>query len=202
MKSLLTFFLVTFFLLTFLWAAGLGFYTIKILSAAPAMSSKKTDAIIVLTGGNFRIETGMRLWSDHLAHDLFITGVYKNVSRRSILDEWRDKIDLPHCCLTLGHRATTTEGNALEAKEWIQNNHIRSARLVTSKYHMPRALFEFHALLPDITLIPHPVEIQDYEPEHRQFWRLTILEYHKVLARTFERLSGYRYNRQDLESSP
>lgn len=199
MKSLFTFLLVTFLVLAFMWAAGLGFYTIKIISAKPAMSAKKTDAIIVLTGGNFRIETGMQLWSDNLAQDLFITGVYKDVSRRAILAEWREKMNLPHCCLSLGYKATTTEGNALEAKEWIESNHVRSARLVTSKYHMPRALFEFRALMPDLTIIPHPVEIEDYEPEHRLFWKLTIMEYHKVLARQFERLSGYRYHRQDLE---
>lgn len=70
MKSLFTFLLVTFLVLAFMWAAGLGFYTIKIISAKPAMSAKKTDAIIVLTGGNFRIETGMQLWSDNLAQDL------------------------------------------------------------------------------------------------------------------------------------
>lgn len=200
MKSILTALSVLFLLLAFLWAAGLGFYTVKIISAQPSMSTKKTDAIIVLTGGNFRIETGMQLWSDHLAQDLFITGVYKDVTRRGILAEWREKMDLPHCCLTLGYRATTTEGNALEAKEWVKNHHVRSVRLVTSKYHMPRALFEFRSLMPDLTLIPHPVEIEDYEPGHPLFWKLTIMEYHKVLARQFERLSGYRYNRQDLES--
>jgi len=202
MKSILTTLVLLLTLLSFMWAAGLGMYTIKVISAEPAMSTKKTDAIIVLTGGNFRIETGMRLWSANLAQDLFITGVYKDVTRRAILDEWNDKIDLPYCCLTLGYRATTTEGNAMETKEWVEENHVRSARLVTSKYHMPRALFEFRTLMPDLTIIPHPVEILDYEPEHRMFWKLTMLEYHKVLARQFERLSGYRYNRQDLESSP
>lgn len=201
MTSFRTFFLIPSLLIAFLWAAGLGFYTVKIISAKPSMGSKKTDAIIVLTGGNFRIETGMRLWSDNLAQDLFITGVNKDVSRRSILDEWSEKIDLPHCCLSLGYKATSTEGNAMEAKEWIENNYVRSARLVTSKYHMPRALFEFRNLMPDLTIIPHPVEIKDYEPEHRLFWKLAIIEYHKILARQFERLSGYRYNRQDLEGS-
>ncbi|MAE51419.1 MAG: hypothetical protein CMH27_06390 [Micavibrio sp.] len=188
-------FSVCVFVLAFIWLAGLTFYTVKIIAAKPVQSTKKTEAIIVLTGGNYRIETGMQLWSQNLAQELFITGVYKNVTRRDILEEWQGKMRLPHCCLTLGYKAQTTEENAREVKDWVDDNYIRSARLVTSKYHMPRALFEFHILMPDLDIIPHPVEIEDYPLNHPVFWRLALLEYHKMLVRQFEHISGLRFSR-------
>lgn len=175
----------------FLWLAGLFMFAVRIDAARPALPHQKTDAIIVLTGGNFRIETGMQLWSRDMAQELFITGVYKDVTQQEILSEWQGKMDLPACCMTLGYEATTTEGNAEETRKWVDAHNITSARLVTSTYHMPRALLEFRLAMPDLVLYAHPVEIKDYKPQQKMFWYLAFLEYHKFLWRYGEWLTGY-----------
>ncbi len=51
-----------------------------------------------------------------------------------------------------------TAGNARETREWAQSRNItRSLIVVTSNYHMPRALVELSAALPDMALYPFPV---------------------------------------------
>jgi uncharacterized SAM-binding protein YcdF (DUF218 family) len=63
---------------------------------------------------------------------------------------------------------------------------LRSLRLVTAAYHMPRSLLEFHRVLPGTEIVPHPVF-----PEHvkqRSWWRwpgsasLFASEYSKYLV--------------------
>lgn len=191
MKSLFKSIFLILAISAFLWGAGLTAFTISVYSIKPLKPSMPTDAIIVLTGGNYRVETGLTLWKENLAEQLFVTGVYKSVTRSDLLAERKDASAMPLCCFTLGYEATTTKGNAKEAKVWIEENDIKSIRLVTSTYHMQRALMEFNDQLDDdIAIYPHPVEIPDYTPESRMFWYLALLEYHKILWRRTEQLLG------------
>ena len=45
-----------------------------------------------------------------------------------------------------------TNGNAIEAKQWIEQNGIKTITLVTANYHMPRSLLEFKKALPNTYL--------------------------------------------------
>ena len=85
--------------------------------------------------------------------------------------------------MCLGHKALTTYGNANETQEWITANKVKSIRLVTSGYHMGRALLEFKRVMPDLKIIPHPVEETDYGVLNWKFWELAFSEYHKILFR-------------------
>lgn len=167
-----------------LWIGGYGIFLYQINVQKPQMPKAKTDAIVVLTGGNYRILTGLELWDQGLAPELFITGVDKNVGRQQILNHWnKDNERLPFCCLTLGYEATNTVENALETKEWIELNYISSIRLVTSKYHMPRSYLELHSQIPDIEIIRHPVQYTDHKVDEYRYWEETFLEYHKIIVR-------------------
>lgn len=174
----------------FLWMAGFIAFLVNISAIKPANLTQKTDAIVVLTGGNYRIYTGLDLWRQNFAPELFITGVHPDVSRRDIIGTWEEKKRLPLCCLTLGHEATTTRENATETKEWVSNNYVRSARLVTSTYHIPRAVLEFRSAMPDLEIIPHPVQKSDYLMDEARFWVMAFVEYNKSLARRLEIISG------------
>ncbi|WP_270938745.1 ElyC/SanA/YdcF family protein, partial [Falsiroseomonas oryzae] len=59
--------------------------------------------------------------------------------------------------VTLGHAAATTIGNAAETAAWARANGLRSLRVVTAGYHMPRALLEFGRAMPAVELVAHPV---------------------------------------------
>jgi uncharacterized SAM-binding protein YcdF (DUF218 family) len=116
-----------------------------------------TDAIVALTGGSLRLTAGFHLLAEHRAPLLFISGVNPEVDLTALpAGAGIDKQALG-CCVTLGHAAGDTIGNAEETAEWARAHQVRSIRLVTASYHMPRSLLEFQRAMPDITIVPHPV---------------------------------------------
>ncbi len=167
-----------------LWIGGYSAFLSNMQAVTPQTPNIKTDAIIVLTGGNYRITTGLNLFAKGLAPKLLITGVHKSVTEKDIRAMWKEDTKLPKCCITLGHEATTTYENALEAKKWIKENNIKSARLVTSIYHIKRATLEFKNKLKDTEIIIHPVEKHDYDMKDFIFWKITFDEYNKTLYRS------------------
>ena len=46
---------------------------------------------------------------------------------------------------------------------------------------MPRALLEFNHQIPDVKLIPFPVQPENFDPKQDVFWRTDFVEYHKML---------------------
>jgi uncharacterized SAM-binding protein YcdF (DUF218 family) len=78
--------------------------------------------------------------------------------------------DLFACCIDLGYSAANTMGNAAETRRWLRQKQIgKSLIVVTSNYHMPRALAELGGALPDVALIPYPV-VSD-RVKHADWWR-------------------------------
>lgn len=163
------------------WLLGFGAFAVDAASARPDDLAGRTDAVVVLTGGANRIEEGLRLFATGSAPHLFISGVHESVDVDSIKAMWKGSIDLPDCCLTLGHSASNTMDNASETRRWLEENEIKSIRLVTSNYHMRRSLLEFSEAMPDIEIIRHPVLPERLETWSAPFWSLAFREYHKTL---------------------
>jgi uncharacterized SAM-binding protein YcdF (DUF218 family) len=90
------------------------------------------------------------------------------------------------CCVDLDRSAVSTRGNAAESRRWVYERGFRSLIVVTSNYHMPRALVEFSHAMPDITLIPFAVVGDKWREE--PWWtspstlRLLFSEYVKYVA--------------------
>lgn len=180
----------------FLWLAGAFSYFVSMQKKPTLYPDLQTDAIVVLTGGDGRIQKGLDLWSQLKAPELYITGVNKNNSRKAVLNSWKGEQRLPLCCLTLDFEATTTRENAQQTKRWIEQNYITSIRLVTSHYHMRRAVMEFEDLIPDITIIKHNVFSKKFTPQTSYFWWLFMKEYNKSLIRKFEMVTGHEFARK------
>jgi uncharacterized SAM-binding protein YcdF (DUF218 family) len=91
------------------------------------------------------------------------------------------------CCIDLGRAALNTAGNADETRRWVEANAIRTSLIiVTSNYHMPRALVELRSALPQLDLIPYPVvsdrlRNSDWRSD-THVARLLAIEYVKFLA--------------------
>lgn len=170
------------FSLAGLWI--IGFFVF--LSAIPTHVVDKntpTDAIVVLTGDNNRIDTGLSLLKRSLASKLLISGVSEKYAGPTIRRVKRTGLDTQDA-VTLGYQADTTMGNALETAEWVSLQNFKSLRLVTSHYHMPRSLLEFKRHLPDTKIIPHPVApkgARNWWQSPRGF-RLVFLEYNKSIV--------------------
>jgi len=180
-KSIVFTLVCTFFLLLLIWGSGLGWFYLTT-QEKQADNSTQTDSIIVPTGGVNRINEGLALLSEGYAEKILISGVNEKVSLEQIIQMWGGKIDDPDCCVFIGHMAKNTAQNAEEARQWVTQKYIRSARLVTSNYHMPRAALEFHHAMPDIEIIEHAVMAEDKEYKNRGgFWRVIVGEYNKTI---------------------
>jgi uncharacterized SAM-binding protein YcdF (DUF218 family) len=163
------------------WVAGFVWFAARPVSEH---QSAPTDAIVVLTGGRQRLQTGMDLLRDGKGQELFVSGVNQQVDLGELL-RVSGNADWASCCTALGHDADNTVGNARETAQWIRQQGFRSLRLVTAWYHMPRALLELERAMPEIEIIPHPVFPDEAEREHWWASRSTMLllvgEYGKYL---------------------
>ena len=176
--------LTIFFGSVFIWLCGYFIFLSYVLLSKPQTNNNKADAIIVLTGGNQRIESGLELFARGDSDHLMITGVHPNATKFDIVKRWsRRSPALPDCCVTLGYKATTTVENALETRDFLKAHGYDSIKLVTADYHMPRAHIEFSHALPDVQIITHPIVQPDTTPKQKWFWIITFIEYHKTLMR-------------------
>jgi uncharacterized SAM-binding protein YcdF (DUF218 family) len=168
-----------------LWLAGLALFIASSLSIG-VDGSIPTDAIVVLTGGRLRLETGLQLFAAGTAKKLFISGVNQRIERDQLLHALGPSAERAACCIALGHDAGNTIGNARESASWMNEEGYRSLRLVTSWYHMRRSLLEFGRAMPQITIVAHPVFAHRLDPELWWSWHgaalLIIAEYDKYLA--------------------
>jgi uncharacterized SAM-binding protein YcdF (DUF218 family) len=147
-----------------------------------------TDAIVVLTGGRLRLESGLRLLFAGKAKKLFVSGVHPGVEILELLRAAHQPLDLDNatCCIELGHSADNTVGNARETAAWMKAHDFHSLRLVTANYHMARSLVEFARAMPDVEIVPNPVFPEILEA--RDWWRspaainLVVVEYNKYLV--------------------
>lgn len=173
--------LTAFLTLLMFWTLGWLWFAASVVAAKPQSPDKKTDAVIVLTGGDKRVNTGLDLVAEGKADYLFISGVNAKVKPEELIALWdgNHKQILPR--LTLGYAADSTATNATESREWIRKNNIRSVRLVTANYHMARSMLLMKKQVPDLDIVKHPVTPGDFEPWKEQFWPLTFQEYNKFL---------------------
>jgi uncharacterized SAM-binding protein YcdF (DUF218 family) len=146
------------------------------------------DGIVVLTGGTSRIADAIELLASGRGKQLLITGVHPNTNPDEISRRLPEHERTVRCCVDLDHSAINTLGNAIATREWIKRRGFRSLIVVTSNYHMPRAMAELANQLPDVQLIPFPV-VSDRlgEPwwSHGATTRLLLSEYVKYIVAMF-----------------
>jgi uncharacterized SAM-binding protein YcdF (DUF218 family) len=115
------------------------------------------DGIVVLTGGAQRIDDAINLLAEGYADRLLISGVNEKTNREQISRLNPGQRHLFDCCVDLDYRARNTIGNAIEIRRWTERNHFASLIVVTSNYHMPRALVELEHAFPNVQKIPYSV---------------------------------------------
>lgn len=142
------------------WLAGLVWYAAAIPDSVADRASR-TDAVVVLTGGSERLQTGLALLMADRGRVLFISGVHPDLDLSAVLKGTPDlPDDLPAALrarVRLGTVAADTIGNAVETAVFMREQGYRSLRLVTAAYHMRRSLLEFRNAMPGVTIVPHPV---------------------------------------------
>jgi uncharacterized SAM-binding protein YcdF (DUF218 family) len=150
-----------------------------------ASLDRKADGIVVLTGAASRIPDAIELLAAERGKRLLITGVHRATSAREIARLTPLYSKFFTCCIDLDRSALNTFGNALETKRWARQHNFNSLFVVTSNWHMPRALAELEHQLPDVTLMPYPVISEKVKSE--PWWsnidtaRFLLAEYLKYL---------------------
>ncbi len=182
-----------------IWCCGLVWFLLLI-PGRDADTTTKTDAIVVLTGGDLRLETGFKLLEQNLAPQLLISGVGREATLREILQAAginkpaEDILQRIH----LDRISTSTMQNAEEVSKWAIQHRIKHIRLVTAGYHMRRSLLEISARMPELKTIPHPVFpytiTLDTLTEEKKA-RFLILEYNKYLITYLRlRIEGQKFS--------
>jgi uncharacterized SAM-binding protein YcdF (DUF218 family) len=137
--------------------AGVGFlWFIWRVPADEVALDRNADGIVALTGGASRIADAIELLALGRGKRLLISGVNRATSSKEIsrlnpeFERW------VRCCVDFD-RSLNTLGNAVETRRWAESRGFRSLIVVTSNYHMPRALAELSHQLPEVALVPFPV---------------------------------------------
>ena len=170
---------ISFFVLLYL----LGYAAFAVMLPRPA-GDERTDAVVVLTGGAFRMERGLALLQGGKATRMLVSGVARTVRPPELAARYPGHDALFECCIDLGREAVDTRSNAEEVSRWMAKHKFSSVRLVTTDWHMPRARFELSRRLGDDTqVIGDAVESN---PRLRQLFT----EYNKYLLRRAAVLVG------------
>jgi uncharacterized SAM-binding protein YcdF (DUF218 family) len=148
------------------YAAGFLIFVAR-LPADPAVPPR-ADGIVVLTGGDERLQTAVALLEAGVGKRLLITGVDMETTK-AVLGHIAHGGERFACCADIGYAAQDTHGNAEEAAEWTRANHFSSLVIVTARYHMSRARREFTSVMPEVALIAWPVDPAGVDVAH--WWR-------------------------------
>src|SRR4030088_2963364 len=168
---------------------GLGFlWFIWRVPADEIPLDRNADGIVALTGGASRIADAIELLASGRGKRLLISGANRATNSNEIsrlnpeFERW------VRCCVDFD-RSLNTLGNAIETRRWAESRGFRWVIIVTSNYHMPRALTEIAHQLPDVALVPFAVvtDRQRSDP----WWkggataRLMVTEYVKFVFAKF-----------------
>ena len=174
-------------ILVLIWLIGLFAFADRVRGYAPAAEPARADAIVALTGPSAeRVNAAIRLLEQDKGERVLISGVNREVRRQELRALTPGSTRLFNCCVDLGFEAEDTVGNAQEIAAWADSKGYDSLIVVTSDYHMPRALTELRAAAPEVELTPYAVETPSLDDS--QWWRAAVtarrmtLEYMKYLT--------------------
>jgi uncharacterized SAM-binding protein YcdF (DUF218 family) len=169
--------------LALIWLAGL----VRFADSIPRTvddPTRRTDAIVVLTGGSGRLDEGLNLLELNLGERLFVSGVYRGVDVKTLFQMFQRNPQDLEARIGIG-TAINTKGNASETADWIAAQGYKSLRLVTASYHMPRSLMEFHNAMPGTVIVTHPVFPEHVKVDNWWLWPGTMgliaSEYNKMM---------------------
>ena len=161
----------------------LGFVWFAIFLPQP-LDGRRTDAIVVLTGGAGRIDRGLALLQEGAAERMLISGVDRSVRPSELAARYKTPERLFSCCITLGREAIDTRSNGIETARWLERRDFKTVRLITTDWHMRRSALELRQALPGRVTI-----VYDAVPS-RPSLTMLMREYNKYLLRRIAALIG------------
>lgn len=155
--SILKYAIITSLLAGLAFAGGFGWFATHISHLSTPDDPGSADGIIVLTGGQSRIDAAVNLLKSGKGKRLLISGVHPTARLRDLQAVTGGDKSLFSCCVDIDHAALDTVGNAAESAKWVTSHAYNRVILVTNNYHMPRTLLEMRRYLGNADLLPYPV---------------------------------------------
>jgi uncharacterized SAM-binding protein YcdF (DUF218 family) len=182
--------LAAFAVIALIWASGLFAFAARVQRLTPQPQPAAADGIVALTGANSneRIAAAVGLLSQRLGRRVLVSGVNRDVTRDQLRAATGAVRRLYDCCVDLGFTAVDTVGNARETADWAKAMRFSSLTIVTSDYHMPRAMLELRAVLSPARIALQTYAVPTPALRVRHWWespragRLMVVEYSKYLA--------------------
>lgn len=185
-----------------LWAAGFALFIYNMPREGNEASRIRIDAaepgetgIVALTGGGLsRIRAAVMLMEAGRGSKVLITGTHPDTRKEELAAYIDNSAALFECCIDLGQQAQSTRGNALETRQWVEANGYNRIIVVTTDYHMPRAVAEIRHTLPMVEIISWPVA-STVAPEadwirSGEAWQVLFTEYNKFILVRASQLTG------------
>lgn len=136
---------------------GFAAFASHVARLTPPAEQPDADAIIVLTGGEKRLDAAVDLLKSGKGRRLLISGVHPAARLSDLQRATGGDATLFRCCVDIDHAALDTVGNAEESAKWVTSHAYDKVIVVTNNYHMPRSLLELKRLIGETELQPYPV---------------------------------------------
>lgn len=135
---------------------------------------RAADAIVVFGGGagesgqagggyQERVQQAVNLYANGYArHVIFSTGFEFTLREAEVMRSLAIERGVPAEAIILEAQAANTYENVVRSYRIMTERHWRSALVVSSPYHMRRALATWHKQAPDVTTIATPVTVSQF----------------------------------------
>ena len=127
-------------------------------------NNKESSNIVILTGGTNRIKDGLKIInkfdkSQKYNFKILVSGTGKGFTKNSLIKQIGPNFNPKYieCCIYLDSVSKNTFTNAIETSKWAKRNDIQEFILITSNYHMPRAILEFKNIMPNHKIYTFPI---------------------------------------------
>ena len=148
--------------------------------------------IVILTGGANRIKDGLKIIEDfknlkNINYKILVSGTGMGFTKSSLKKKLGPNFNsqLIQCCIDLDGVSKNTLTNASETFKWTSKNDIKEFILITSNYHMPRAILEFKNVMPNLKIYTYAITPKKHDIENwlssYQTFSLVFIEYCKFI---------------------
>ena len=148
--------------------------------------------IVILTGGANRIKDGLKIIEDFknskiINYKILVSGTGIGFTKSSLKKKLGENFNsqLIQCCIDLDGVSKNTLTNASETFKWPSKNDIKEFILITSNYHMPRAILEFKNVMPNLKIYTYAITPKKHDIENwlssYQTFSLVFTEYCKFV---------------------
>ena len=148
--------------------------------------------IVILTGGANRIKDGLKIIQDfknskNINYKILVSGTGMGFTKSSLKKKLGPNFNsqLIQCCIDLDGVSKNTLTNASETFKWTNKNDIKEFILITSNYHMPRAILEFKNVMPNLKIYTYAITPKKHDIENwlssYQTFSLVFTEYCKFI---------------------